>query len=96
MSKPFVDDFSSEYHAAALLYERPDLCVFVGKRERRGRTDVMAGSATVPWFRAISCVGGNHADRAADFVAEYRDRQSMQRMLARQARCADAHHVSTG
>jgi hypothetical protein len=87
-----VDDFSSEQRAAEMLYERPDLCVFVGKRERRGRTDVMAGSANVPWFRAVSCVGGNHADRAADIVAEYRDRQSMARMLARQAKSADALH----
>lgn len=90
----FIDCFRSEQHAAELLYQRPNLCVFVGKRTRRGRTDVMAGSATVAWFRAVSCVGANHAERAADYVAEYRDRQAMERMLARQARSADAPHVA--
>lgn len=76
MSDPakFIDDFSPEYAAAEALYLRPGLCVFVGKRQRGGRTDVMAGSPRVPWFRAVSCVGGNHAERAAGFVATYRSR----------------------
>jgi hypothetical protein len=74
MSEQFVDDFTAEYEAAEALYRRPFLTVFIGKKQRPGRTDVMAGSHSVPWFRAVSCVGGDHARRAADFVAEYRSR----------------------
>jgi hypothetical protein len=62
---------TDELRAAELLSGRPGLLVIVGKRKRRDRTDVMAGSGG-HWFRAISCVGGDHAARAARYVEGYR------------------------
>jgi hypothetical protein len=64
-------DLAAEQRAATLLYARPGLTVFVGKRNRHNRTDVMAGSRG-NWFRAISCIGDNHAERAAGYVEAYR------------------------
>lgn len=85
MTEQFVDDFSSEYAAAEMLYARPGLTVFVGKRQQRGRTEVMAGAHNVPWFRAVSCVGGNHAERAAEFVTMYRARSRAVKLARRRA-----------
>jgi hypothetical protein len=70
----FVDDFSGEFAQAEALYERPSLTVFVGRRTRRGSTDVMAGARDKVWFRAVHCVGGDHAKRAESYVTTYRAR----------------------
>lgn len=68
----WVDDFSKEEEALQQLLMRPGLRVFVGKREgNRARTDIMAGGTGVPWFRAISCVGADHSERATRYVAAY-------------------------
>jgi len=71
-AETFADDFASEERAADLLMQRPGLTVFVGKRNQRGRSAVMAGSHAVTWHRAINCVGADHAERAAGYVARYR------------------------
>lgn len=72
MSETWVDDFTHEEKALEQLLMRPGLRVFVGRREgNRARSAVMAGRHDVPYFRAINCVGANHAERAARYVAAY-------------------------
>lgn len=67
---------TEELAAFAALCERPGLTVFVGRREKRGSTDVMAGKPPeVPWFRAIHCIGDDHWVRAAHFVNGYKTRK---------------------
>lgn len=81
-TETFVDDFSSEEEAATVLMSRPGLTVFVGKKQQRGRSAVMAGSRAVTWHRAINCVGANHAERAAAYVERYRTAHQRQRLPA--------------
>lgn len=72
----FIEDFSSEVRAAEALCERRGLSVFVGRRSRRGSTDVMAGTKADGYFRAIHCVGGDHLARATGYVEAYRKARS--------------------
>lgn len=65
----------AESREAEMLYQRPGLTVFLGKRSRRGSTDVMAGRPPmVPWFRAVHCVGDDHETRAQAVVDAYKQR----------------------
>jgi hypothetical protein len=64
-----INDEAAE---VAIFHKTPGLRAFISGHSLPGSSDIMCGSRDLGWSVVVHCVGGDHAERAARYLAEYR------------------------